>query len=166
MRRATAAIMAGAVLTLTPGLSTAAGASGPPKKSIATEVCEPMVRNGIEASIGAPLPGPQQGAWAGRTYTCTYPLTGGQLVLSVDDLPNKSKAQAAYRKLNQAATSTTRLNGLGDRAYQAQDGTVIAVKDHFLLHVDPSAAPPTVQKSDLAFAAVVAVMSCWTGGGS
>jgi hypothetical protein len=163
MRRPAAAVLAGVALILVPGLGVA-GASKAPANTIAAEICEPMVRNAVEASLGAPLPAAQQGAWAGRTFTCTYPLTGGQLVLVVDDWRTKAKAQAAYRKLNRAVKQPTRLNGLGDRAYQAPDGTIIAVKDQFLLHVDPSAAPPTVPKADLAFAAVAAVMTCWTGG--
>jgi len=163
MRRLAAAALAGAGLILVPGLGVAA-AKQAPAKTIATEICEPMVRNAVEASLGAPLPAAQQGTWAGRTYTCTYPLTGGQLVLSVDDLRTKKKAQVAYRTLNRATPRPTRLNGLGNGAFQAPDGTVVAFKDQFLLHVNPGAAPPTVGKSDLAFAALVAVMGCWTGG--
>jgi hypothetical protein len=163
MRRLAAAALAGAGLILAPGLPVA-GASQAPAKTIAAEICEPMVRNAVEASLGAPLPAAQQGAWAGRTFTCVYPLTGGQLVLSVDDLRTKKKAQAAYRTLNRATPHPTRLNGLGNGAFQASDGTIVAFKDQFLLRVNPGAAPPTVGKSDLAFAALVAVMGCWTGG--
>jgi hypothetical protein len=159
----TATVVAGAALSviLGPGI---AAAKGPAAKTIAAEICEPMVRNAVEASLGSPLPAAQQGAWAGRTFTCTYPLTGGQLVLSVDDLRTKKKAQATYLTLNRATQHPTRLNGLGNGAFQAPDGTIFAFKGQFLLHINPGAAPPTVQKSDLAFAAVVAVMSCWTGG--
>jgi hypothetical protein len=165
MRRVVAAGIAGVALTLIPGLGAAAGAtSGRPAKTIAAEICEPMVRNAVEASLGAPIPAAQQGAWAGRTFTCTYPLTGGRLVLAVDDVRTTAKARATYRTLNRAVRHPTRLNGLGDRAYQAPDGTIVAVKDQFVLRVDPGAAPPGISKSDLAFAAVVAVMSCWTGG--
>jgi hypothetical protein len=162
MRRLAAlAALTGAV-TLVP----AVGAAAAPAKSPATEVCEPMVRNAIEASLGAPLPGPQQGGWAGRTYTCTYPVSGGQLVLRVDDLRTKAKAKAAYGRLATRAPRRTRLNGLGDAAFQAADGRLVAVKDQFLLSIDPSAVPAPAQRSDLAFAAVVAVMGCWSGAGT
>jgi hypothetical protein len=164
MRRVGAALVVGAALTLTPGLGAVAGARGSAVTSPAADVCEPMVRNAIEASIGGPLPAAPHGTWSGRTFTCTYALTGGQLVLSVDDLRTKARARAAYRRLSGAATRPTRLNGLGDRAYQAADGMIVAVKDQFVLHVNPGAAPPAVPKADLAFAAVVAVMSCWSGG--
>jgi type II secretory pathway pseudopilin PulG len=166
MRRAAAVLVAGAVLAVgaVGAGSAVAGAKGPAAKSIAAEICEPMVRNAVEASLGAPLPGAQQGAWAGRTFTCTYPLTGGQLVLAVDDLRTKAKAKSTYAQQNRVTAHATRLNGLGNGAFQAPDGTVLAYKDQFLLHINPTAAPPAVQKSDLAFAALVAVMSCWTGG--
>ena len=163
MRRLVALTALGCALVVATPL--AAGAAGRAAASNpATDVCEAMVRNAVEASLGAPLPGAQHGAWVGRTFACTYPLTGGQLVLWVDDLGTKAKARAAYRTLNRAVLRPTRLNGLGDRAYQAADGTIVAAKDQFVLHVDPHGAPLGVVKSDLAFAAVVAVMSCWTGG--
>ena len=162
MRRLAALAALTGALTLVP----AVGAAAAPAKSPATEVCEPMVRNAIEASVGAPLPGPQQGAWAGRTYACTYPLNGGQLVLRVDDLRTKAKASAAYGRLVRATPRRTRLNGLGNGAFQAADGRLVAVKDQFLLRVDPSAVPASTPRADLAFAAVVAVMGCWSGGGT
>jgi hypothetical protein len=164
MRRVAAVLALGAALLAGPPLAATATAAGHPP-SPAIDVCESMVRGAIETSLGAPLPAPQQGVWTGRTYTCTYTLTGGQLVLRVDDLRTKKKARAAYAKLWKAAAgSRTRLNGLGNAAYQAGDGTLVAVKDQFLLVADPAAVPAPIKKSDLAFAAVVSVMSCWTAG--
>jgi len=127
----------------------------------ATDVCEAMVGNALVEFLGGPLPAPQHGAWAGHTYTCTYPLAGGQLVLTVDQLHTKAAAKAAYTRLQQATKDRTRLNGLGNAAYQAPDGTLVARKDQFVLDVDPTGAPAGVRPADLAFAAVVAVMGCW-----
>ena len=127
----------------------------------ATDVCEPMVGNAVEEFLGGPLPAAQHGAWAGHTYTCTYPLTGGQLVLTVDQLGTKAQARAAYGRLAKAARRRTRLNGLGNAAYQATDGTLVALKDQFVLDVNPTAAPRPIRPADLAFAVVVAVMGCW-----
>jgi hypothetical protein len=159
MRRLAALVaLPGALLLATPASAAPAG------KNPATEVCEAMVRNAVEASLGSPLPGPQLGAWTGRTYTCTYPLGGGQLVLRVDDLRTKGRARASYAHRVRATKARTRLNGIGNAAFQAGDGTLVALKDQFVLAVDPSAAPTPVRKADLAFAAVLAVMGCWTGG--
>ena len=73
----------------------------------------------------------------------------------------KAAAKAAYTRLQQATKDRTRLNGLGNAAYQAPDGTLVARKDQFVLDVDPTGAPAGVRPADLAFAAVVAVMGCW-----
>jgi len=127
----------------------------------ATDVCEPMVGNAIVEFLGGPLPAAQHGAWAGRTYTCVYPLTGGQLVLTVDQLRSRAAATTAYNRLAKAVRGKTRLNGLGNAAYQAPNGTLVARKDQFVLDVDPTGAPPSIRPADLAFAAVVAVMGCW-----
>lgn len=162
MRRLAAlAALGGALVAAAP---LAAGATGAAAANPATDVCEPMVRNAVEASLGSPLPGPQVGAWTGHTYTCRYPLAGGPLVLRVDDLGTKPKAKAAYRRRAAAATHRTRLNGLGNAAYQSADGTLVAVKDQFVLAIDPTATRAPVAPSDLAFAAAVAVLDCWTGG--
>jgi hypothetical protein len=159
------ALLVATALPAPAGASTAAS-TRPSARTLATEICEDMVRNALESSLGAPLPGVQQGAWTGTTYTCSYPLPGGQIVLRVDNLQTRTKAQSAYNRLAKAAVGHTRLNGLGDRAYQSRDGTLVASKDQFVLHIDPSAVPPPTSKSDLAFAAVVAVLSCWSGTGT
>jgi hypothetical protein len=163
MRRLVALTALGCALVVAAPLAAgAAGRAAAPNP--ATDVCEAMVRNAVEASLGSPLPGPQVGAWAGRTYTCTYPLAAGQLVLRVDDLGTKGKAKAAYRRQAKAVRRRTRLNGLGSAAYQTGDGTLVALKDQFVLAVDPTAARVAVAPGDLAFAAALAVMGCWTGG--
>jgi hypothetical protein len=164
MRRilAVAAVCAALVgLLLAGGSSLAAARDADGSANPATDVCQPMVGNAIVEFLGGPLPAPQHGAWAGHTYTCTYPLAGGRLVLTVDQLRTKAAAQAAYTRLRQATKDRTRLNGLGNAAYQAPNGTLVARKDQFVLDVDPTGAPAGVRPADLAFAAVVAVMGCW-----
>ena len=157
---AACAALAGLVV-VGPGSSLAGARDADGGANPATDVCEPMVGNAIVEFLGGPLPAPPHGVWSAHTYTCTYPLAGGQLVLAVDQLPTKAAAKAAYARLARATTGRTRLNGLGDAAYQARNGTLVARKDQFVLDVDPTGAPPPVRAADLAFAAVVAVMGCW-----
>jgi len=149
------------LVVLGPGVAQAGARDADGSANPATDVCEPMVGNAIVEFLGGPLPAAQHGAWAGRTYTCVYPLTGGQLVLTVDQLRNRAAATTAYNRLARAVRGRTRLNGLGNAAYQAPDGTLVARKDQFVLDVDPTGAPPSIRPGDLAFAAVVAVMGCW-----
>jgi hypothetical protein len=163
MRRlAVLAALSGAVAVFAP--LAAAASTRAARSSPAADVCEPMVRNAVEASVGSPLPGAQSGGWVGHTYTCTYPLAAGRLVLSVDDLGTKRQAKAAYRRRWSTAGHRTRLNGLGNAAYQRADGTLVALKDQFVLTVDPTASRVSVAPADLAFAAALGVMGCWTGG--
>ena len=114
MRRLAAlAALTGALLVAAPLAAGATGPAGAPNP--ATDVCEPMVRNAVEASLGAPLPAPPLGAWAGRTYTCTYPLPAGPLVLRVDDLGTKRRAKAAYRRRSSSRARPPRPRRRGRR---------------------------------------------------
>jgi hypothetical protein len=133
-------------------------------RELAEEVCEDMVRDAVEAVADAPLALPQQGSWADRTYTCTYDVGDGQLVLSVEVLRSRAGARARYREARAAADVDQRLHGIGQQAFQATDGTLVARKDSFVLTVDPELVPARLDKADLAFAATTAVMTCWPGG--
>jgi len=167
MRRAAAAVTLAAGLLASPVLAGGAAASAggtvarPSARVLAAEVCEDMVRNALAASLGAPLPGAQQGAWAGNVFTCRYPLPGGQFVLTVHQYASRTRARRAFTVLARTNAGSTRLNGIGDRAFQARDGILQVWKDQFVLAADPSGVPPSLSRSDLAFAAVVAVMGCW-----
>jgi hypothetical protein len=134
-------------------------------KDLATEVCEDMVRDAVISASGGPLAAPQAGAWKGKRYTCTYPLTGGQLVVRVDTYSTKKQARSAYAKAAKATKVDQKLAGLGQEALLAKNGQVIAEKDHFVLVADPSKLPPKLSKANVSLAAVEAVLSCWVGTG-
>jgi len=148
------------------GLAMAPPAASAPDRAsrkTATEVCEEMVKEAVEAVAQQPLASPQQGAWLGQTYTCTYNVGDGSLVLRVDVLGSRTGARAAYRQVRLASTVDQTFRGIGQAAFQAKDGTLVARKDRFLLTADPSALPARLSKQDLTFAAVSAVLTCWTG---
>src|SRR5262249_25740655 len=124
----TLALAAGlAVFAGTSGVA-AADSNGPlvtpaPKQSaqdLAAEVGEDMVRDAVISGSGGPLPAPQSGAWKGKRYTCTYPLTGGQLTVRVDTYATKKKAKTAYAKLAKATKIDQKLAGLGQQALLAK----------------------------------------------
>jgi hypothetical protein len=152
------------------GLAGAAGASvtATNAKSLAVEVCEDMVRDAVISASGGPLASPQVGAWnaKGNRYTCTYPLTGGQLTLQVDSYPSKKKAQSAYAKAAKKVKVDQNLLGIGERALLAKSGKVLAEKDVFVLTADPAKVPPKLSKPNISLAAVEAVLSCWVGTGA
>jgi len=136
-------------------------------KTLAVEVCEDMVRDVVIGSTGGPLAGPQSGTWNanGTRYTCTYPLNGGQLVIRVDTYPNQKKARSAYAKTTKKSKVDQKLNGIGERAFLARDGHVVAEKDRFVLTADPSRLPAKLSKANVSLAAVESVLSCWVGTG-
>ncbi|HZP30872.1 MAG TPA: hypothetical protein VFC99_18130 [Acidimicrobiia bacterium] len=146
--------------------ATRASVAATDAKSLAVEVCEDMVRDAVISASGGPLASPQTGGWKGSRYTCTYPLTGGRLVLRVDVYPTHKKAQAAYTKASKKTKVDQNLLGIGERALLAKDGHVVAEKDRFVLVADPSKLPPKLSKPNLSLAAVEAVLSCWVGTGS
>jgi hypothetical protein len=133
-------------------------------RKLATEVCESMVKDSIEAAIEGKLAAPQQGGWQGDTYVCTYNVGDGSFVLSVKVLPTTAGAKTLYRSTIKAAKIDQKFNGLGQESFQAKNATLVARKDRFVLTADPSLLPPRLNKRDIAFAAVAAVLSCWTGG--
>jgi hypothetical protein len=58
--------------------------------------------------------------------------------------------------------------GLGEQAFGAQNGTILAVKDNMVLHVDATALtvdPGVVPIPRIALARLLAaaVFNCWTG---
>lgn len=132
-------------------------------RKLATEVCEKMVGDAIEASIEGKLAAPQQGGWQGDTYVCTYNVGDGSIVLGVRVLATTTGAKALYRRTLKAATVDQKFNGLGQESFQAKNATITARKDRFVLTADPTLLPPRLNKRDVAFAAVAAVLSCWTG---
>jgi hypothetical protein len=152
------------------GLAPAAGAStaATNAKSLAVEVCEDMVRDAVISASGGPLAAPQTGSWnaTNTRYTCTYPLTGGQLTLRVDSYPSKKKAQSAYVKASKKVKIDQNLLGIGERALLAKSGKVLAEKDVFVLTADPAKVPPKLSKPNVSLAAVEAVLSCWVGTGA
>ena len=157
------AVLSIAVVVVAMGAVPAVAAPAGRQPKLATEVCEQMVRDAIEATINGPLAGKQVGAWQGTTYTCTYPFGDGTLALRVQVLADKHAAKAAYGAVKKQSIIDQPFNGLGQAAFQAKDGTVVARKDRFVLTADPSQVPARLNKTDLAFAATVAVLSCWTG---
>ncbi len=144
-----------------------AGASVSQRRAprLATEVCESMVREAVEAVVAHPLPTQQVGAWTvpDKQYQCTYDVGGGTLVMQVDVERNGKGAKTAFRTARSAFATRERLHGIGQQAFQTPDGTLVARKDNFVLRVDPAAVPAGINKRDVAFAAAVAVMSCWPG---
>jgi hypothetical protein len=131
----------------------------------AREVCEPMVRDTVPASVGLPLVGEPVSGVRGDTFSCRYSFDGGVLDLSVRDLHTIPQARAYFRDLRGREAVGDALSGLAEGGFTKADGSVVAKKDAMVLTVDVTALPPTgADRSGIAVDLAAAVLGCWTGG--
>ena len=142
-----------------------ASADGPPDK--AAMVCGEEIVGEVGSILhlgGAPH---TSATWSHDVYTCTYDLPMGQLVLSVHVADSDARAQTYFADQRAEQPQAEDLVGLGEKAFQAADGTVTVVKDDMTLTVDATALPETFgdngqKRSAFAFEVASQVMGCWT----
>jgi hypothetical protein len=128
------------------------------------EVCEPMVRDSVPASVGLPLIGEPVSALRGDTFSCRYAFEGGVLDLSVRDLHTVSQARKYFRAVRGREGVDDALTGLAEGGFTKADGSVVAVKDAMILTVDVTALPPTqIDRTGIAIELASTVLGCWTG---
>jgi hypothetical protein len=131
----------------------------------AREVCEPMVRDSVPATVGLPVTGDPVSAVRGDTFSCRYAFAGGALDLSVRDLHTVSQARKYFRALRGQEGVEDALTGLAEGGFTKADGSVVAMKDAMILTVDVTALPPTqADRTGIAIDVASTVLGCWTGG--
>jgi hypothetical protein len=131
----------------------------------AGEVCEPMVRDSVPATVGLPPAGAPTSAVRGDTFSCLYAFDGGALDLSVRDLHTISRARRYFRDLRGREGVGDALSGLAEGGFTKTDGSVVAMKDAMILTVDVTALPPTgSDRAGIAIDLASTVLGCWTGG--
>jgi hypothetical protein len=129
------------------------------------EVCEPMVRDSVPATVGLPLAAEPVSDVRGDTFTCRYAFADGTLDLSVRDLHTVSQARKYFRGLRGQEGVEDALTGLAEGGFTKADGSVVAMKDAMILTVDVTALPPTrVDRTGIATDLASTVLGCWTGG--
>jgi hypothetical protein len=157
---ATSAAATSAVATTTP----AAGAA----PAAAQMVCSDEIRRVVTGALALGSIPPPASSWADSVYTCTYALPAGSLTLSVVVAGDDAAARAQLDTLRSQLGAVTPEPGLGERAWSTPDGTVLAVKDDMVLHVDATALPDDLgpvheHRIDVARVLAAAVFDCWTG---
>lgn len=131
-------------------------------------VCSDEIRGEVADALNvASVPAPAS-AWADHVYTCTYPLPVGRLALSVTVFPSTTAARDQLDKRRGQLDATAQEPGLGEQAYSAAPGTVIALKDNMLLTVDATGLANDLggtheTRLDLARVIAAGVFNCWTG---
>lgn len=107
--------------------------------------------------------------WANSTFTCTYHLAEGALVITVQEAPDQAKARTYFDAKQALATDAAPIKGLanlGFPAYETAAGSAVFQKDNFVLQVDASALPAAVgrdaiTRNALAYQLSTTILACW-----
>ena len=130
-------------------------------RELAAEVCEEMVGDAAIDAAGEELVAPQQGVWSGSRYSCPYQFNGGSLAVNVDVFKSVAAAKQGFKKVRDQTADRTRLYGIGQQAFQADDLKLVSRKDNFVLTVDPTALPDRFNRDGMVWATTLAVFGCW-----
>lgn len=155
----------GAPAASMPGMRQAAAPS-----ATALMVCGPEIGKDVTKILAPPQAPTTTATWTDHLYTCTYHLTGGPLVLSVQESPDAATATAYFEALRTRLGTTTPLTaaqGLGNPGYESAGGTVVILKDGKTLRVDatglPTASGPhQLSRADLAYEIASDILGCWS----
>lgn len=107
--------------------------------------------------------------WANSTFTCTYHLPEGSLVISVQEAEDKASALGYFGAMQALAKDAKAIEGLanlGFPAYETADGSAVFQKDAFVLHVDATDLPATlgpenITRNALAYQLSTTILACW-----
>ncbi|MGY4541759.1 hypothetical protein ACVWY0_001672 [Arthrobacter sp. UYNi723] len=107
--------------------------------------------------------------WANNTFTCTYHLDEGALIISVQEAVDKASALTYFNAMQALAKDATPIEGLanlGFPAYETADGSAVFQKDSFVLHVDATDLPATlgpenITRNALAYQLSTTILACW-----
>jgi hypothetical protein len=113
------------------------------------------------------VPAPQ-GTWADHVYRCSYTLPVGPLVLSVTVTPSDTAARHDLEAMRTQFAATDPEPELGQQAYSNAAGTLLAVKDNMVLHIDATGVPDDLGtthegRSDFARGIAAGIFNCWAG---
>lgn len=140
--------------------------------AVAKMVCEDETKQKVAAMLGAARTPVTTTSYVRHRYTCTYRLSEGPLVLSVDDVTGLPAAQVALREARTRVGATRPITGLaslGLPGYESAAGAVVFRKDDKVLVVDARALPAAVgshhlSRADVAYQVATDVLACWSGG--
>jgi len=140
--------------------------SGP--SAAAQMICSAKTRASIGQALGLPAAPQATAAWRDHTYTCSYQLPAGPLVLSVNESADAATARGQLDEVRQALGSVDALAGLTTTAFGTSDGTVVLLKDSDVLRVDATGLPAVFgsqqqKRTDFAYEVASDVLGCWTG---
>ena len=135
----------------------------------ATMVCAAEAQQTVQKILALPAVPQTTQAWDGSKFSCTYPLEGGDFVMSVTETASNADAVALAAQLAGPlkASPIAGLANLGLPGYRSSAGDVIFAKDNMTLHVDATRLPATVgpdkvAAGDFAYQMATTILGCWT----
>lgn len=151
------------------GSTVTAGSSDVAPSEAAKMICTDETRGNIATVLAVPLDRKPTSTWTGGTYTCTYRLPTGTIVLSVHESADAGTAATYTGGLRHAMPRATNLTGLTQTAFGTSDGVVVLQKDNDTLRVDTSGLSPQSgelykHRNSFAYEIAATIMGCWTGG--
>lgn len=163
---ATGGMSAGMVMP--DGSTMAPGSAGTAPSEAAKMICTDETRANIATVLAVPLDKKPASTWKGGTYTCTYQLPAGPIVLSVHESPDVASAATYTAHLRSALPNAKKLVGLAPGAVGTKNGVVVLQKDNDTLKVDTSAVRPGsgriyTHRDNFAYGIAAVLMGCWTG---
>lgn len=144
-------------------------ASGRPPAA-AQMICSDELRGKLADALAVPSVPAPHATWAAHVQTCTFTVPMGRLVLSVTVTPSGADANRQLAGMRGALGRTESEPGLGEQAYSAASGIVVAGKDNMVLRVDATGLSNDLgrtheQRIDLARIIAAEIFGCWTGNG-
>lgn len=146
-----------------------AGATPSPSSSAAM-ICTAETHEAVQHNLGLPSPPSSTDHWAGGTYTCTYHLSGGDLVASVQDATSAAAGQRYFDAVRARTPGLHKIDGLqnfGLPGYEDAHGIVLFIKDGKTLEIDATQLPASVgtyhqSPGDVAYGLAASVLACWS----
>jgi hypothetical protein len=130
----------------------------------AGEVCGEMIRESLPKQLThGTVQGPPRKLVAGRDTTCTYPIEGGSLRMSVRETATHAEATAYFAQLRRTVGPGRVVPLLGEASFTAADGSTYTLKDEKVLTVDVTKLPKGNDRKQIAQSLSFEILSCWTG---
>ena len=134
---------------------------------IAKEVCGTKASTEIADVLGenAHITTP---TWANHVYSCNYNYGKATMALSVKELSSWPETYAYFDGLGRALHERIPVLKLGQRAFEAADGSVVVRKDWKVLLVNVRGLPgmfgvPASTSANVALTVAGVILGCWHG---
>ena len=141
--------------------------AGPTPSAVSKLVCSNDARTEINSALGisAQLQPP---TWADHVYACRLEYPTAYIDLSVKELSSWQQTYNYFDMLKTQLGTTGKIDGLGQGAFQAPDGSVVVRKDWKVLLVNPAGLPaqfgvPPTPSADVAVTVADVILGCWAG---